>query len=112
MAKEKLSSLAILAAYPHELMHHLAARALGLSSRIDDGATEVDLETDTQELIIALAPLVGTMVLVAIGGYVMRAMPSATPLTWSLFWLVSAGWILGCAHDVAQAAATLRRMLA
>jgi hypothetical protein len=93
-------------------MHHLAARTMRLPSRIVAGATEVDLETDVQELVIALAPLVGTLALVTIGSYLMRDMPGATPLTRSLFRLVSAGWILGCAHDVAQAAATLRRMLA
>lgn len=48
MAQEGLSPLAILAAYPNELMHHLAARALRLHSRIVAGATEVDLETDAQ----------------------------------------------------------------
>jgi len=52
------------------------------------------------------------MVIITIGACVMRALPGATLLTWSLFWLVSAGWLLGCAHDVAQVVATLRRMLA
>lgn len=111
MAK-KVTPIAAIAAFPHELVHHLAARALGLQSTMVAGATLVDIETDAQELLIALAPLTCTLLLVAAGAYLLPMLPGQTALTQAVFWLVSAGWVAGCAHDVAQAAATLRRMLA
>ncbi len=107
-----MTPIAAIAAFPHELAHHLAARALGLRSNIVAGATLVDIETDTQEILVALAPLACTLLLVAAGAYLLPMLPGHTPLARAVFWLVSAGWVAGCAHDVAQATATLRRMLA
>ena len=106
-----MTQFAAIAAYPHELIHHLTARLLGLPSVIVRGATIVDVQTDAQELAVALAPLACTLSMVAAGAYLLPRMPGVTELTMLTFKLVSAGWLLGCAHDLVQAAVTVRRML-
>lgn len=95
-------------AYPHELVHHLAARALGLRSRIEAGAAIVDFETDAQEIVIALAPLACTIVAIA-GAF---ALISEQPASWvvvAIFVWLSAYYLVGCAHDVMRVAKLLSK---
>jgi len=85
-------------AYLHEFFHWLAARALGLRASIVVNPskrfayTDVDLETDWQEVIVALAPAMAGLLLmlwpIGLGSF----------SSWALLVL----WQIGCLHDFAQ----------
>ena len=97
-------------AMPHEVWHFLAARALGLRTRLVPGLTLFEPTTRWNSLIILMAPAtVGLLWPLACLPFLQWASHFSGSVNWPLVTVTLLGWWAGCAGDFIDAWLLLTR---
>lgn len=93
-----ISSMIGLLALPHELLHYIAARGLGVEAYIQGNVTWVHKTTRWKSAAISLAPIFPGVLM--LGFCIWKAsQPGANLVLWFLLGSAAVAWLLGCALD-------------
>lgn len=95
-----LRKIRYLSSWPHEILHYLAAKALGLHAHIEPGLTRYVAKRNWEVFVVLLAPaFVGLLALPFIGWQILDAGSEYFRLLWWVICLMDFLWLIGCAKD-------------
>ncbi len=104
-----VSSVVFWLSLPHELLHYIPARLLGLEAHIEPGRTLVKKSQQTwKRVVIALTPAFAALLLAVFCAW----MSTQAQGKWQEFWIIETGTALcafwGCAKDMQDARGLMR----